>query len=47
MRETIKIILTILLVLDIVASISARVFLDRPEFEPLNKIVLLYIIWSI
>ena len=47
MREAIKIILTILLVLEIVISISANVYLDRPEYDPLNKMVLLYIIWNI
>ena len=47
MREAIKIILTILLVLEIVISILANARLGRPEYEPLDKIVLLYIIWNI
>ena len=47
MREATKIILTILLVLDIVISLLVNVYLDRPEYEPLDKAVLLYIIWSI
>ena len=47
MREVIKIMLTILLVLEIVISILVNVYLDKHEYEPLNKMVLLYIIWSI